>query len=118
MNKEILEKFKDLCSKEISLSEVCKTLERKPYEALSLINELRTYGINIVTKVFDDDVYMFNNGERELSENCTEKREVFKLTQTGPVVPVRTTSFSFLYKHKISHNPWLNTMPLLSSYVR
>ena len=57
--------------------------------------------------------------EKELSENCTEKREVFRLTQTGPVVPVRTTSsLSFLYKHKISHNPWLNTMPLLSSYAK
>lgn len=71
MNKEILEKFKNLCSKEISLSEVCGILELKPYETLSLINELREHGINIVTKVFDDDIYMFNNGERELSENYT-----------------------------------------------
>lgn len=36
-----------------------------------MINELREHGINIVTKVFDDDIYMFNNGERELSENYT-----------------------------------------------
>lgn len=64
MNTELLEKFKELCSKEISLSEVCRTLKLNSFQVLSLVNELRNSGINIVTKMFDDDIYMFNNGER------------------------------------------------------
>ena len=62
MNTELLEKFKELCSKEISLSEVCRTLKLNSFQVLSLVNELRNSGINIVTKMFDDDIYMFNNG--------------------------------------------------------
>ena len=68
MNTELLEKFKELCSKEISLSEVCRTLKLNSFQVLSLVNELRNSGINIVTKMFDDDIYMFNNGEREVTE--------------------------------------------------
>ena len=60
MNTELLEKFKELCSKEISLSEVCRTLKLNSFQVLSLVNELRNSGINIVTKMFDDDIYMFN----------------------------------------------------------
>lgn len=68
MNTELLEEFKELCSKEISLSEVCRTLKLNSFQVLSLVNELRNNGINIVTKMFDDDIYMFNNGEREVTE--------------------------------------------------
>ena len=68
MNTELLEEFKELCSKEISLSEVCRTLKLNSFQVLSLVNELRNSGINIVTKMFDDDIYMFNNGEREVTE--------------------------------------------------
>ena len=44
MNTELLEKFKELCSKEISLSEVCRTLKLNSFQVLSLVNELRNSG--------------------------------------------------------------------------
>lgn len=69
MEKELLEKFKDLSSKEISLTELCRVLKLNTYEVLAIASELKKQGINIVTKIFDDDIYMFNNGERELFEN-------------------------------------------------
>lgn len=69
MEKELLEKFKDLSSKEISLTELCRVLKLNTYEVLAIASELKRQGINIVTKIFDDDIYMFNNGERELFEN-------------------------------------------------
>lgn len=69
MEKELLEKFKDLSSKEISLTELCRVLKLNTYEVLAIASELKRQGINIVTKIFDDDIYMFNNGERELFES-------------------------------------------------
>lgn len=69
MEKELLEKFKDLSSKEISLTELCRVLKLNTYEVLAVASELKRQGINIVTKIFDDDIYMFNNGEGELFEN-------------------------------------------------
>lgn len=65
MEKEILEKFKYLCSKEISLTEISKILELNNYEVLAMISEIKSQGINIITKVFDDDIYMLNKGENE-----------------------------------------------------
>lgn len=77
MEKELLERFKDLCSKEISLTELCSILKLNSYEVLAIVNNLRLQDINIVTKIFDDDIYMFNNGERQLiSDNqCNLKTD-------------------------------------------
>ena len=72
-NKENLEVLKDLSKKEISLAEVSKALELNEYEVLGLLRELRLEGINIVTQKRDDDIYMFNQGERELNEDNTYK---------------------------------------------
>lgn len=70
-NKLLLEQIKELCQKEISLSDLCIELELNEYEVLSLIRILRKEGINIVTKVFDDDIYMFNQGEKDKEEENT-----------------------------------------------
>jgi len=69
MEKElIIEMLKELCEKEISLTELCEELELNDYEILSLVRELRNDGINVSTKVYDDDIYLFNMGEREYRE--------------------------------------------------
>ena len=70
-NKEIFEKIKEYSEKEISLSEMSNLLELNEYEVLSLIRELRLSGINIVMQQRDDDIYMYNQGERELNEENT-----------------------------------------------
>jgi len=70
MNTELLDKLKELSKKEISLNDLCKMLNLNEYEILGLIAELRKEGINITTKQKDDDIYMFNQGEKEpLNEN-------------------------------------------------
>lgn len=66
---EELEKLKILTQNPISLGEVCKALEKNSYEALGLLYELRSQGINIVLQKRDDDIYMYNYGERELEYN-------------------------------------------------
>ena len=65
--REKLEQLKLLTSKMISLKEVCKSLELNDYEVLGFMRELRLEGINISIQKRDDDIYMFNQGERELS---------------------------------------------------
>lgn len=67
--KELLEKIKTLALKEVSLTTISETLELNEYEVLGLVGELKNEGINIVTKKFDDDIYMFNQGEGKLSED-------------------------------------------------
>ncbi len=71
--REILDKLKTLTEKELSLSEVSEALELNEYEVLGYVRELRLDGINIATSQRDDDIYMFNHGERELDENNTYK---------------------------------------------
>jgi len=71
MNTELLDKLKELSQKEISLSDLCKMLDLNEYEILGLIAELRKEGINITTKQKDDDIYMFNQGEKELLNDNT-----------------------------------------------
>lgn len=66
---ELLKKLKELSKKEVSLTSLCNTLKLNEWEILSLVSELRYEGTNIITKNFDDDIYMFNQGERELSED-------------------------------------------------
>lgn len=67
-NKEKSEKIKQLTKKEISLSDISQQLGINEYEVMALIRELRLTGINIVTQQRDDDIYMYNHGEKELSD--------------------------------------------------
>ena len=64
--REMLEKIKELTTKEISLSDISQVLKINEYEVLALIRELRQLGINIVTQQRDDGIYMYNQGEKEL----------------------------------------------------
>ena len=66
---EDLEKLKELTKNQISLTEVCQKLNKKQYEVLGLLHELRTQGINISLQKKDNDIYMYNHGERELEKN-------------------------------------------------
>ena len=63
---EKFEMLKDLTMKEIKLTDACEFLELSQLEVLSLIRQLRLEGINIVSQVKDDDIYIFNQGEREV----------------------------------------------------
>lgn len=67
-NKDKLEKLKQLTKKEISLSEISTQLGINAYEVMALVRELRLTGINIVTQQRDDDIYMYNHGEKELTD--------------------------------------------------
>lgn len=69
--KELLEKLKEWTKKEISITEISKILELNEYEFLGLVRELRLAGINIVTQQRDDDIYLYNQGERELTDDNT-----------------------------------------------
>ena len=69
MNTELLDKLKELAKKEICLNDLCKMLNLNEYEILSLVVELRKEGINIITKRKDDDIYMFNQGEKDPLED-------------------------------------------------
>ena len=62
---EIKDKLRTLCSKEKNIFNLCNQLKLNEYEILSLVRELRSDGINITTKVYDDDLYLFDYGERE-----------------------------------------------------
>lgn len=67
-NKAKLDRIKELTKKEISLSEISRQLEINEYEVMALVRELRLTGINIVTQQRDDDIYMYNHGEKELTD--------------------------------------------------
>ena len=58
-----------LTQKEISLSELSECLELNNHEILGYLRRLRQEGINIVNQTRDDDIYLFNHGERELSND-------------------------------------------------
>lgn len=68
---ELLEQLKQLTQKEIKLLSLCESLGKNPYEILSLVHEIREEGINIITKKYDDDIYLFNQGEGEIAKNNT-----------------------------------------------
>lgn len=75
-NEEILlEKLQTLTQKEVSLSSLCSTLELEEYELLGLVRKLKEDGINILTKKHDDDIYLYNLGEKE---NNKENETTFK----------------------------------------
>lgn len=63
--KELKDELRKLCSKERNIYDICIQLEINEYEVLGLVRELRNDGINIITKVYDDDLYLFDLGERE-----------------------------------------------------
>ena len=66
MNKEELKReLRKNCVKEKNISELCNKLKINEYEILCLVRELRSEGINIITKVYDDNIYLYDNGERE-----------------------------------------------------
>lgn len=67
--KEKIETLKLLTERSISLSELVDAMESNNLEIMGLIRELRLDGINIVIQNRDDDIYLFNQGERELSDN-------------------------------------------------
>ena len=68
MNSEIFESINNLTEKEISLSEVSELLKMSQFEVLGLLREIRQNGINIGIQKKDDDIYLFNYGERELNK--------------------------------------------------
>ena len=65
MNNDLLESIKNLTEKEISLSSVSSILNLSEFEVLGLLRELRQEGTNIGIQKKDDDIYLFNHGERE-----------------------------------------------------
>ena len=83
MNEELKQKLLELAKREISLSDVCDILKVSELEAFAIIKVLRDEGINIVTKDRDNDIYLFNNGEREFKDGSiykfkTNKNHEFK----------------------------------------
>lgn len=77
------ELLKELTEKEISLTSLVEKLELNEYEILGLVNELRNEGINISVKKYDDDIYLLNQGEKELIDNYfyefnTDQNKEFK----------------------------------------
>ena len=72
---EYIGELKELTTKEISLTSICEILELNDYEILGLVRELRLEGINIIIQKKDDDIYLFNKGEKELNEDNTYKFE-------------------------------------------
>jgi len=62
------EQLRNLCVKEKNIFELCGELELNEYEVLFLVRELRKDGINISTKVYDDDLYLYDLGERDYDE--------------------------------------------------
>lgn len=82
-NEEIVENLKILTEKEISLTSLCEQLELSEYEVLGLVKEIRDDGTNILIKKHDDDVYLYNLGEKELNRDNetsfkTDKNNEFK----------------------------------------
>ena len=71
MEKELLEKLKTLSTKGISLSKLCKSLKLNEYEILALTRELKNEGLNIISKKFDDDIYIINQGEVGIKDDLT-----------------------------------------------
>ena len=73
MENKNLELLKELTTKEINLEEVSLSLGISTLEVLNLIRLLRKEGINIVSHVKDDGIYIFNQGEQELTDENSYK---------------------------------------------
>ncbi len=70
---ELTDKLKRLTEKEISLSDLTNKLDTNEYEILGAVNKLREEGINITVSKMDDDIYLFNQGERERESDYSYK---------------------------------------------
>ena len=97
MNSDLLESIKNLTEKEISLSEVSSILKMSQFEVLGLLREVRQEGTNIGIQKKDDDIYLFNHGERELSKDnryqfYTDENNEFKF------VAISDTRFGSKYQ--------------------
>lgn len=87
----------ELTEKEVSLKEICKCLELNNYEVLGLLKEIRHEGINIANQIRDDDIYLFNQGERETNKDnrykfSTDSNNEFKF------VAISDTRFGSKYQ--------------------
>ena len=78
---EIQNKLLELTEREIGLNEIIKELEINEYEILGIVRELREKGINISVKVHDDDIYLFNHGEKEIEEDYSYKIDTDKYNE-------------------------------------
>lgn len=65
---DMISKLLELSEREIGLNELTKELEINEYEVLGIVRELRKKGTNISVKIHDDDIYLFNQGEKENTE--------------------------------------------------
>lgn len=73
--------MKTLCSKERKIFDLCNELKLNEYEILYLVRELINDGINITTKVYDDDLYLFDYSERQSKDDynlLTDENNEFK----------------------------------------
>jgi len=70
---ELLQALMEYTNRETKLSDLVQELEINEYEILNLVKELRDIGINISVKVHDDDIYLFNQGEKEQDIENTYK---------------------------------------------
>lgn len=70
---ELLQSLMEYTNRETKLSDLVEELEINEYEILGLVKELRDQGINISVKAHDDDIYLFNQGEREQNNENTYK---------------------------------------------
>lgn len=76
-------RLRELCTKERNIHELCTELKLNEYEILFLVRELHNEGINITAKVYDDDIYLFDQGEREFIDEfnynlTTDENHEFK----------------------------------------
>lgn len=62
------EKILELLNHEKSLTQLCTNLNLNKYEVLGIVNRIRESGQNIVVKRLDDDIYLINQGEREMRD--------------------------------------------------
>ena len=68
-----IEELKEITQKEVSLSTLVEKLELNEYEILGLVNQIRTEGITISVIKKDDDIYLYNQGEKEFVTDETHK---------------------------------------------
>ena len=66
--KREIEAFLKLVQKENTLSNICVSMGKNPYEVLGLANYLKNIGINIVIKKTYNDIFMVNMGDFEYQQ--------------------------------------------------
>lgn len=67
------DELKEFTQREISLGSLVEKLELNEYEILGLINQIRKEGITISVIKKDDDIYLYNQGEKEIVSDETQK---------------------------------------------